>query len=441
MAKFDRVRDLALSILDEIELNHRYSTEIINEKLKEKKDDFDRRDAGFIRELIYGVLENKLYLEYMINQVSNRKLKKMKSKLRNIFYLSVYEIFFLDTPDHAAVNEYVNLTKRYAFHAKGFVNGVLRNMIRKKDEISQVDTGDSVKDISIRYSHPLWILEVLEEYFSEEQILKILKKNNQVAPISIFVNPKKITRDKALEILEKEGLGPVIKSEISQYALLLEGGNITGSELFQTGAISIQSQASIKTAELSVKNFSQKEIKILDLCAAPGSKTMTMASLTDRAHIVANDIAENKKERLEENIDRFSYQDQIELSFWDGEVLNEAWLRSFDIVLVDAPCSGLGLLRKKPDIRWNRKKEDIQELQKIQTNILNNAKEYVRPGGELIYSTCTYGRMENENLVALLEKDKDWENIPLSQDKYLHFIPLQEDTDGFFISKFKHIKE
>ncbi len=436
MIKVDKTRDLAVSILQRIESGEAFSTQLINQSIQRGKQGLDDRDQRFLRELVYGSLENKLYLAYLVNQVSKRNVDKLKVSIKEILLLAAYEIFFLSTADHAVVNEYVNIGKRYDYHAKGYVNAVIRNLIRQKDEISDIEQLPIKERISIRYSHPQWMLDIISDYFDDQIAEEIARKNNQAPPLSLFVNPTKLSREEALTSLEHEGLVNPRLSQLSNHAILVDGGPVTSSSLFLGGEISIQSQPSIKTAEAVVEGSFIKESKILDLCAAPGSKTLALASMVPNSKIVANDVSDQKIEKIKENISRFNLTN-IETSVHDASQLNSEWIGEFDAVLVDAPCSGLGLLRKKPDIRWNRKKEDIATLSRLQAEIINKALLYVKKGGRLVYSTCTYGNQENEQIAALIEQAPDYYREALDDKEALHFHPLIEDSDGFFISRFR----
>lgn len=437
MTKGNETRDIAIRVLLAIEKGEAFSSQMINKAIGESKQSIDDRDQRFLRELVYGVLENKLYLSYLINQVANRKIEKLKRPVRQILLLASYELFFLSTADHAAVNEYVNLCKKYDFHAKGFVNAVIRNLLRQKDEITKLDNLSPREQISVRYSHPHWMLALMSSYFDENTAYEIAKKNNLPPPLSLFVNPSKISREDAVVSLRDQGIINPRLSDINNHAILCDGGPVTKSDLFKNGLITIQSQPSIKTAEVAIEGVNEGA-KILDLCAAPGSKTIAMATLSPTSSLVANDLSPYKTDRIKENISRFGLSN-IETSVQDAGAFNQEWVDAFDVVLVDAPCSGLGLLRKKPDIRWNRREEDLPSLACLQEKIVDNAMSYVKAGGRLVYSTCTYGELENENIAERINQRTDFQQEEIDGEEAIHFHPLLEDSDGFFISRFKKI--
>lgn len=435
--KVHLVRDRAVQCLITMEKEHVFSSQLLN---RYEKDFEESRDRSLLREYTYGVLENRTYLDYVIDTVSSKKSSKLRIPLKNILRLAVYELVILKTPAHAAINEAVKLVKKYDFHASGFANGVLRSIDRNGLDI-EIMTEDKLTKLSIRYSHPKWMIEYLRKYFAGKELEILLKKNNMPSPISIFVNPKKISVTEAMEELYKEGFVDVKKSEISKYSLIIEKGSITETKLFKDGKITIQSQPSIKAAEIAVEGFEKlSNLKILDLCAAPGSKSMAMSLLCDSADITSNDLTENKIEKIKENAERLGAEN-ISYSVYDATKLNEEWIDAFDIVLLDAPCSGLGLLRRKPDIRWNREEYDIESLAAIQKKILDNAIKYVKNSGRLVYSTCTFGEAENEKVVSRLNKSECWEPELINNNNYLKYSSLDEDADGFFISRFKKIRK
>ena len=426
------IRGLAAKALIDIEKGD-LSTDLLN-RITEEGDRLEDRDRRFLRELVYGVLENKTYLDYRISLLMKKK-SRIKPMVRQLLRIAVYELLFLSTPDHAAVHEAVSLVKKADYHASGFANAVLRRISDGEDEPVFPEGMDRLEGLSIRYSHPLWMVRLLADLFDPDDLEAVLAKNNRPAPLSIFVNPTKISRQKAYDRL-KEDLPGLRLSSLSDHALLCDGGRVTDHELFREGAISIQGQASIRAAELAVEGLADKPVEILDLCSSPGSKAMAMAALAPGAHVVANDLTDEKAKRIRENIVRIG-ADRIETSVRDGREFYPDWAHRFDLVLVDAPCSGLGLLRRKPDIRWKRSEEDLVQLQDLQGEILDQAVKYIKGGGRLVYSTCTYGRMENEDQVDRLLARSDLKSEEIAGRKHISYHPLMEDSDGFFIARFR----
>lgn len=309
-------------------------------------------------------------------------------------------------------------------------------MVREGSEILTVNTGDPLEDLSILSSHPRWVIDLLLASYRLDEVKEILKRNNQPAPLVLFVCPP-FSREEAKKTLEKEGISGITLSRLESHSLLTQGGPITESRLFQEGKITIASQPSALAGGFAVEGLG-KDARILDLCAAPGSKTAVM-SLLSGAKIFANDKSEEKMIRLKENIQRLHLH-TIDLFHLDGTIQKPEWIESFDLVLLDAPCSGLGLMGRKPDIRYHRKPADLLDLQVLQKQLLKNAQSYVRPGGRLVYSTCTYGKRENEEVIQTLPPS--FQKEPLQEGLFkgknqIHFSPLLEGSDGFFVSRFR----
>lgn len=424
-------RSLAVEILEELDEGKKLSTFLINEK----ENLVQAEDRPLIRNYIYGVLENRSFLDSMIQSISDRKLDQMDPYLLNLLRLAFYELHFLSKPSYAVVYEAVELAKRRERRSASFINGVLQNFLRKKEEILQLDRKDLLSYLSIRYSHPRWIVDKMRKEFSLKKLEEILIKNNSPAPISLFIRPDRISRDQAFEVLKKDLLN-VRKSKLSPYVLLADGGDITGHKLFQEGMMTIQSQPSLLVAQMAVEGFEDQALNILDLCAAPGSKALAMAVLAKKSQVLANDLSLDKKMKIEENIERFQISNMT-TSIWDGRKDQKEWHQAFDVVLVDAPCSGLGLLRRKPDIRYLRKEEDILSLAQLQKDIVKKAMAYVKKDGRLVYSTCTYGKEENEDIVSTILETNSFEIESFQERKAWKFSPLVEDADGFFMIRFR----
>lgn len=429
------VRQMSLAVLQEVDERGEFSNHTINRYAKELA---DARDRGLLRELVYGVLTNQTYLDHMIDQASTTKTRKMDSSILQILRLGVYQIAFLDVPDHASIHESVELTKLVAGakgkRLTGFVNGVLRNIQQNLKQYKIVDEGSQWKDLSVRYSQPLWLVEYLQTSFDEKTLKKIIQKNNETAFPSVRIDPRKITVDEAIASLKEDYIIVKGKSDIAKSSILTMGGPITESELFRKGWATIQSQSSAKVVEVLDP---QPGDLVLDLCAAPGSKTVYMAQLMgDEGRIVANDLHESKLALIEENQKRMDTT-IVETVATDASVLQPEWVNRFDSVLVDAPCSGFGLIRRKPEIRWNRTMEDVEALAKLQREILECAIQYVKPGGVFVYSTCTYGHLENEDQAAWLDDQKGLVRLPIVGQEALRLTSVDEDTDGFYIVKYQ----
>ena len=441
-------REIILKILIDININGAYSNISINKYLKNNK---NVENENFIREIVYGVIENKIYIDYIISQVSKTKIEKIHPNTLEILRMAVYQIIFMDKiPDRAAVNEAVNLSKKYGHKGiSGFVNGVLRNIIRNKDKLMEIQVDNKIDFLSIKYSHSKWMVENWIEDYGYEFTEKILKGNNSRPKLNIRANTLKISRDELLNMLSNYGFN-AYETKYAKDGIVIENPRqITFLDEYKKGYFIIQDESSMLVSQV----IDAREDKLaLDLCAAPGGKSTHMGQLMKNSgEIISRDIYEHKLQLIKDNANRLGI-DIIYTEIFDARKLDENLINKVDYCIIDAPCSGLGIIRRRPEIKWNRKKEDIKELNSIQWEILNNAKEYLKPGGIMVYSTCTISKAENENmverflcenkkfeLVDFYDKFSNKENVDNSKNGYLQLFPHIHNTDGFFIAKFKKI--
>ena len=393
-------------------------------------------NLSYITKVIYGVLENKIYLDYMIDKLSKVKLRKIHKNVLLILEIGIYNIHFLETKDYATVDKLVDLTKKKNKRSAGFVNAILRNFIRNEKEISKIKISDDLKSLSVRYSMPYDITKYIFDNYGMDYTKEFLRYANEESKLSIRVNTTKIDENSLKKDLESIGY-EVKESKISKNALIVDNPNgLVSTNLFENGLFTIQQEASMKTVE--VLNPGQNST-ILDICAAPGTKTTYIAEYTENTgKILANDISFNKLDLIMENINRLDLRN-IELTNFDARVYKDEYKEKFDYILVDAPCSGLGVMARKPEIRYNRSLEDIRKLAELQREIITNAVKYLKVGGVLVYSTCTIGNIENKENFNYIKKMENMEVIPIDGKDYIEFVSFKENTDGFFISKFKKI--
>ena len=422
--------EIPLNILYKVLYKDQKSNEEIN--LYAKKTD----NLPLATKIVYGVLENKIYLDYMIRKLSNIRLKKINPKILIILEMGIYNIHFLEKKDYAVVNELVNLTKSVDKRSKGFVNAILRNFIRDEKEIATIYERDDIKALSIRYSLPEDLTNYIYQNYGMDYTKKFLRYINSEQVISIRVNNLKINKEDLKEKLEESGY-KIEDGKISKNALrILNPAGLAESSEFKEGFFTIQQESSMKTIEVLDP---KKGAKILDLCAAPGTKTSYIGEyIKNDGEIIANDLLEQKLPLIKENIDRLGLKN-IELTSFDAAILQNKYVDSFDYVLVDAPCSGLGVMGRKAEIRYNRSIEDIKTLAKLQRDILANAVKYLKNGGKILYSTCTIGSIENKANFEYLRAMNDLELIPIDGKDYIEYVNFEDETDGFFISKFKKI--
>lgn len=393
-------------------------------------------NPSLVTKIVYGVLENKIYLDYMIRKVSSIRLKKIHPRVLTILEIGFYNIHFLNTKDYAVVDQLVELTKANNKKSTAFVNALLRNYIRDEDEIAKIKESDDIKSLSIRYSLKEELTRYIYDNYGMDYTKKFLRYINSEQVISIRINNLKITKDKLRERLENQGF--IIKEGlISKNALrVINPSKLVNTLEFKEGYFTIQQEASMKAVEVLDP---RESTRILDLCAAPGTKTSYIGEcIKNNGEIIANDISFNKMDLIKENINRLGLTN-IKLTNFDATIYKKEWENSFDYCLVDAPCSGLGVMGRKPEIRYNRTIDDIYNLADLQKNILKNAISYLKKGAILVYSTCTIGNIENLNNFSYLKNHKSLELMPIEGKEYIEYANFLAETDGFFISKFKKI--
>lgn len=420
-------RDKALQIINDV----LYKGTFLEESLEIlKKSNIDERDFAFIKEISTGVVRNKSYLDYVIRENSKVNFNRIHKIILSILEMAIYQMYFLDkVPDYSIVDESVNLAKIYGNKGSiSFTNGILRSISKKKP--LQVTLKNSIDNLSTYYSHPRFYTEYFYENYGEEFTKKLLKANNEKPPFTIRVNTLKTNRDELIKNLTKAGFD--IEETTYKNALnVLNPNGIIDTELFDKGHFYVQDLGSILVS--SFLNPS-KDSKVLDLCAAPGGKTSHLSELMDNTgEIIACDKSKGKIKLIKENVERLGCKN-ISPMINDARVLKEEFINKFDYVLVDAPCSGTGLYRKKPDIKWNKGIEDLKELGVIQLEILNKAKEYVKEKGLLLYSTCSLSKTENEDVIDNFLKENENFKIKKLRDKdVLKLFPSVDGSDGFSI--------
>lgn len=420
-------REKSLQIINDV----LYKGTFLEESLEILKvSNIDERDFAFIKEITTGVVRNKTYLDYVIRQNSRVRFNRIHKIILIILEMAIYQMYFLDkVPDYSIVDESVNLAKIYGNKGSiSFTNGILRSIAKKKP--AQVTLKNSIDNLSTYYSHPRFYTEYFYENYGEEFTKKLLKANNEKAPFTIRVNNFKTNRDDLIKNLSQ--LGFEIEETTYDKALnVLNPNGIIDTEYFEKGHFYVQDLGSILVSSFLNP---RKDSKVLDLCAAPGGKTTHLSELMDNTgEIVACDKSKSKINLIKENAQRLACKN-ISPMINDARVLNDDFVNKFDYVLVDAPCSGTGLYRKKPDIKWNKRIDDLKELGKIQLEILNNAKEYVKNQGLLLYSTCSLSKIENEDVIEnFLRENKNFKIKKLRDKEVLKLFPSVDGSDGFSI--------
>jgi len=403
-----------------------------------------KQERAFIKRLTYGTVEHRLYIDYAINQVSKIKVGKMKPAVRQVLRLSVYQLLYMDNiPESAVCNEGVKLIKkRKMYRLTGFVNGVLRQFIRIKDTLTLPEKSEDLTHyLSLKYSFEPVLIKYLLKDYDEETVERILQISNEEAPLTIRVNTSQISIEDLKDLFKDEGI-MYQSGRWLEEALQIRGyDQIPKINGFSEGYFQVQDESSMLVGKVGVE---AKVRRIIDVCAAPGGKAVHAAELVGAAgQVLAFDLSGHKVKLIQENIKRLKLTN-IQAAVWDATKIQSSLRGKGDLIIADVPCSGLGIIRKKPDIKWQMTEEKIQILVKIQRKILLAVKEYVNEGGLLIYSTCTLTKAENEeNIKWFLKENTDYtlEKIkaPYANEMtgMVQLLPSSEGPDGFFIAKLR----
>lgn len=452
------LRAVVLDVLMEINEHDSYSHLVIRQALN-KYQYLDKNERAFITRLASGTIEKQIELDYIINSFSKTPVRKMKPLIRNILRMSVYQLKYMShVPDSAVCNEAAKLTgKRGLTGLKGFVNGVLRNIARNIENVEYpIREKKPLQYLSVVYSMPEWILKQWLTVYPFETVEKILQSFDKERVTYIRTNRTKITPEQLKTKLEEEGV-TVKQAPFVDYAFEISGYDyLADLESFQQGLFQIQDLSSMIAGRAAAPQAGEY---IIDVCAAPGGKCIHAAEniLFDSKQrgeqkcdgfVDARDLSEAKTEIIEENIARMQTEN-ISVKVWDARIPDEAVIEKADVVLADLPCSGLGIIGRKADIKYKMTEEKQKDLVKLQREILHTIEQYVKPGGRLIYSTCTINSAENfENVNWLLqnynfELESLSEELPYLKDEetvqngYIQLLPGMYHTDGFFIAKLR----
>jgi len=445
------IRAVVLDVLMEVTEKEAYSHIALKETL-EKYEYLDKRDRAFISRVTEGTLENLIQIDYIIECFSKVPIYNMKPLIRNLLRMSVYQLKWMDTvPDSAVCNEAVKIAqKRGFFNLKGFVNGVLRACARGLADVTYPSAAENpLEYLSITYSMPQWILQKWLAQFSFEEVEKICASFQEERPVTVRIRTREASREEIIHSLETEGV-TVEQHPYLPYALKLSGINyMKALEAFRKGWIYVQDVSSMLVSEIAAPNWGDY---CIDVCAAPGGKSLHLADrLKGSGYVEARDISERKVDLMRENVERLGIIN-MQAALKDAMKYDEKSFQKADIVLCDVPCSGLGVIGKKQDIKYKMNETRIEELIRIQQRILSVSQNYVKPGGVLIFSTCTIGAEENQmNLRYFLD------NFPFhlesidpyipealrsrtSAGGYLQLLPGVNETDGFFLARLRRNK-
>ena len=424
MSNLSPAREAALKTLYAVDHDGAYMNIALNDIIAASK--LSAPDAALCTNIVLGVERNRLFLDNIISNLSSIRLKKISVWILNILRMGIYSLRFMEKiPESATINECVKLAKRYGHQkSSGFVNAVLRKAMTSGNFLPEEG---SIEYLSVFYSYPEWIVQKWSKEWAEE-VVKLLEAGNGTPPTYLRRNLLK-GEFEVPEGIEKAPLG-------ENAYIYTKGGAFHGSPLQREGYFSIQDAASQLAVEaLDVKGG----MDVLDLCAAPGGKSEYCAELMGNdGHIIACDLYPHKTELIDKSCERLGIS-IVETRVNDAEKFNEEFEDKFDRVLLDAPCSGLGIIRRKPDIKWTKGATDCSALAQTQYRMLRHAKRYVKKDGILVYSTCTISKMENEQMVkTFLRENKNFELLPSAflENGYRQLLPHENNTDGFFIARF-----
>lgn len=433
-------RETALRVLVACRKEGAWSNSVLKDYTQQQK--LDRRDAALAARLSYGVLQNRLLLDFYLKQFLTGKLRDLHPVVRDILHMGLYQLYLMDKiPESAAVNESVALAKKFCRsnrNAPGLVNAVLRNALRNAADRKEPKT------LSEKYSHPQVLLDLLAKSIGGKRLEPMLKANNDAAPTVVQVNTLHITTNDLLQQLENEGVQAQLHEWLPDCLVLTSTGNLEELQSFRDGLFYVQ-DAAAKLSVLCAQLPQKDDLQVLDCCAAPGGKSFAAAIATNgKAQLYSCDIHPHKTALIQNGAKRLGI-DKLQVFCHDATQDVPDWHTKMDAVIADVPCSGYGIIRKKPDIRY-KDPATMEELPQLQEKILHQQAKYVKPGGVLLYSTCTLLKRENQDVVnAFLKATSDFylESLPLmaplKEDSLgmLTLVPGEYDTDGFFICRLR----
>lgn len=444
MKKIDLARDAAVRIVYRVLREGGYSNIAVKQELDYGS--LGRLDKALVTEIVNGTLRNLTRIDW----IKSRFIKKSNIEpwIEDIIRCGIYQIIFLDrVPDSAVCNESAELARKHGHEgAVKFVNGVLRNISRNKDRLEYPDKDkEYIKYLSVFYSHPEWMVRKWVKDYGREFAQELLQANNEIPPFTVRCNSLKIGKKELMTILADENI-ECREGSLNYEAISIRGtSSIEGKDSFRKGYYQVQDESSMLVAHVVDPKPGEA---VLDMCSAPGGKTTHMAELMgNEGMIVARDIHQHKLTLVEESCNRLGVN-IVKTELYNATHLDRNSLERFDRVLLDAPCSGLGVIRRKPDLRWKKEPDNFRELAKLQKEMLELASKYVKPGGTLIYSTCTINKTENIMVVRdFLSGHQQFQLEDISglipeslisekaHEGYLELFPNTHGTDGFFIAR------
>ena len=442
-------REAAMDVLTRVEQDQAYSNLLLNQTLEKLK--LDRQEAALATELVYGTIQRLNTIDYFLGRFASKGLERLQPWVRSLLRLSFYQIRYLDRiPPHAAVNEAVELAKRRG-HAgiAGLVNGILRNVLREKARLTLPEGLPPAQRLALEESHPEWMVNRWLARYGEEEARAMCRTNNEPPKVSLRVNPLKGGREALAGRLAEAGVETQPSLLAPDGLVAVSGGRLGGHPLFAAGEFSIQDESSMLVARVVAP---EAGMRVLDCCAAPGGKTAHMAELMGgKGEVVAADLHEHKEALIRDQANRLGLRN-IRTVVSDARKLDEKFpAASFDRILLDAPCSGLGVIGRKPDLKWTKTEGDIAEIAGLQRSILQAVHKLLKPGGVLVYSTCTTEPEENaEQVQRFLAEEPGFVLEPFPEGLLpagkaaeagaagmLQLLPQEYSSDGFFIARLR----
>ncbi|MBO6016381.1 MAG: 16S rRNA (cytosine(967)-C(5))-methyltransferase RsmB [Lachnospiraceae bacterium] len=396
----------------------------------------DRSQRAFIKRVCVGCVERRMEIDHILDQFSNTKVNKMKPVIRNILRMGVYQILFMDkVPDSAACNEAVKLAVSKKFgNLKGFVNGVLRNIARQKQQISYPDVAAKpLRYLSIRYSMPEWIVDMWLTQYGREKTEAILAGLLEERPLTLRLDESLSGEEQDELVLQAREAGILIEPcpELPYAYRIAHIDALDALPGFLAGKWMVQDLGSMLITQFAGIDRGDT---VIDVCGAPGGKALhAAAKVGESGHVYVRDLTPHKVTLIEENIGRTSYSN-ITTQIMDATCFDEASVDAADVLIADLPCSGLGVIGRKPDIKYRITPEDLEAIAALQRKILETVHRYVKPGGTLLYSTCTLDKKENEENVRFITS-----HLPFALEEEKELLPGSDHTDGFFMARFKRI--
>jgi 16S rRNA (cytosine967-C5)-methyltransferase len=425
-----QARRIALEALVKIEQGGAYSNLLLNQLFKQHTD-LDPRDRNLITEIVYGSIQHQRLIDFYLQPLIKKNLDQLEQWVKQLLRLSMYQLLFLDrVPERAVVHEAVEISKILGHRGiTGMVNGILRNFLRSP-RASFENIKDPVERLAVKTSHPTWLVRRWVNQFGLETTTSICEENNRPAKITIRVNSLKGTREQVKELLIQEGFEVEETSQAQDGLRILSGGNVAQTSLFQEGFITIQDESSMLIAPLLDP---KPGMKVLDACAAPGGKTTHLAEyMENEGQLIAVDLHPHKEKLVQASVKRLGTT-IVQTMVADARKLNDQLTPEFDRILLDAPCSGFGVIRRKPDVKWKKDEADIAHIADVQVGLLSKVSSLLKDKGQLVYSTCTLDKEENQGVIDRFLSEHP--HFSVVEGSAQQILPHHFGSDGFFMIK------